>query len=110
MSGQNRPKPALRPYLPSDAAALAEIFQASIQELTEDDYSESQAAAWASAADDAEAFGARLAQDLTLIATIGGSPVGFASLKGAEHIQMLYVHPVVSGQGVGAVLYDALEM
>ena len=30
------PKPALRPFLPADAPVLAEIFQASIEELTED--------------------------------------------------------------------------
>ena len=100
---RNLPKPALRPFLPADTAALAAIFQASIEELTREDYSEAQAAAWASAADDVEAFGKRLAEDL------GGSPVGFASLKGTEQIHMLYVHPAVAGQGVGALLYDALE-
>ena len=61
------------------------------------------------AADDEEAFGARLAQHLTLVATLDGSPVGFASLKGNDHIEMLYVHPAVAGQGIGAMLYDALE-
>ena len=103
------PTPALRPFLPADAPVLADIFQASIEELTGDDYSEAQQAAWASAADDAAAFGARLAQNLTLVATLEGSPVGFASLKGNEQVEMLYVHPAVAGQGVGALLYDALE-
>jgi putative acetyltransferase len=46
---------------------------------------------------------------LTLIATLQNSPVGFASLKGADHIDMLYVHPSAVGQGVGAMLCDALE-
>ena len=40
---------------------------------------------------------------------MGGSPVGFASLKGAEHIDMLYVHPAAAGHGVGSMLIDALE-
>jgi len=102
-------KPALRPYLPADAPVLAEIFQASIEELTGEDYGEAQQAAWAAAADDVAAFGARLAKDLTLVATIAGSPVGFASLKGSDRVEMLYVHPDVAGQGVGALLYDALE-
>jgi putative acetyltransferase len=35
--------------------------------------------------------------------------VGFASLKGADHIDMLYVHPAAVGQGVAASLCDALE-
>ena len=107
--GQSLPKPALRPYLAGDASVLAEIFQASIEELTGEDYSEAQQAAWASLADDPEAFGSGLSQNLTLVATISGSPVGFISLKGADTIEMLYVHPAAAGQGVGTVLCDAVE-
>ncbi|MDU1671838.1 MAG: GNAT family N-acetyltransferase, partial [Bradyrhizobium sp.] len=33
----------------------------------------------------------------------------FASLKGNDQIDMLYVHPSAAGQGVGATLCDALE-
>jgi putative acetyltransferase len=107
--GQSLPKPALRPYLPADAPVLAEIFQASIEELTGEDYSEAQQAAWASLADDPDAFGNGLAQNLTLVATLSGSPVGFVSLKGNDTIEMLYVHPAMAGQGVGTVLCDAVE-
>jgi len=46
---------------------------------------------------------------LTLIATVQNSPVGFASLKGPDHIDMLYVHPSAAGQGVASMLVDALE-
>ena len=38
-----------------------------------------------------------------------GSPVGFASLAGAERLDLLYVHPAAAGQGVGSMLIDALE-
>ena len=107
--GQALPKAALRPFLPTDTPLLAAIFVASIQELTSDDYSEEQREAWASAAEDEVSFGKKLASELTLIATVQGSPVGFASLKGNDHIDMLYVHPSVVGQGVGALLCDALE-
>jgi putative acetyltransferase len=106
--GQTLPKPALRPFLPDDVPMLAAIFTASIEQLTGDDYSEAQQQAWMEAAEDEE-FGKRLASDLTLIATLDGSPVGFASLRGADHIRMLYVHPAVSGQGVATLLVDALE-
>ena len=102
-------RPALRPFLPDDVPVLAEIYQASIEELTGEDYSEGQQAAWASLADDVEAFGRRLAESLTLVATIGGSTVGFASLKGADHLDLLYVHPAAAGQGVGTLLAEALE-
>jgi putative acetyltransferase len=107
--GQSLPKPALRPYLASDTPMLAQIFVAAIQELTGDDYNEAQQEAWAAAAEDEDAFGKKLAGELTLIATLQNSPIGFASLKGADHIDMVYVHPSVAGQGVGAMLIDALE-
>lgn len=107
--GQALPKAALRPMLAEDAPMLAAIFVASVEELTGDDYSEAQQEAWVQAAEDDVAFGKRLAGQLTLIATIQSSPVGFASLKGADHIDMLYVHPSVAGQGVATMLVDALE-
>jgi len=103
------PKLALRPFLPEDAAMLAEIFRAAVAELTAEDYSEAQQEAWASVAEDVDAFGKDLAGQLTLIATMEGSPIGFASLEGKDKIGMLYVHPAVAGQGVGAMLVDALE-
>jgi putative acetyltransferase len=109
MMARAHPKLAMRPFLPADVPLLAEIFRASIEELTGDDYSESQQEAWASAADDEEAFGARLGKGLTLLGTIDGSPVGFASLAGNERLDMLYVHPAAVGLGVGTMLVDALE-
>jgi putative acetyltransferase len=107
--GQALPKPALRPLLPVDTPVLAAIFAASIEELTGDDYSEAQQQAWAGVADDEEAFGKRLTGQLTLVATLQNSPVGFASLQGADHIDLLYVHPSATGQGVASMLCDALE-
>jgi len=109
MSAQAHPKFALRPYLAADAPVAAEIFREAITELTGDDYSEAQQEAWAAAADDAAAFAKRLGSQLTLIATMEGSPVGFASLAGRDKIDMLYVHPAATGHGVGAMLADALE-
>ena len=109
MTASAQPKLALRPMLPADVPLLAEIFRASIAELTGDDYSASQQEAWASIADDEAAFAARLANALTLLGTVDGSPVGFASLAGPERIDMLYVHPAAAGQGVGKMLIDALE-
>jgi putative acetyltransferase len=94
MSAQAHPRLALRPFLAADASLLAEIFRESVAELT---------------GDDAGAFAKRLGRQLTLIAMLEGSPVGFASLVGQDKIDMLYVHPAVAGQGVAAMLVDALE-
>lgn len=100
--------PALRPYLPSDAPRCAAIFRSSVEEMTGDDYDEDQRSAWAAGADDETAFGARLANGLTLIATVEGEPAGFGSLKDADIIDMLYVDPASSRLGIASLLIDAL--
>lgn len=104
-----RPEFALRPVLPADTPLLAEIFRASIEELTGDDYSEAQQEAWMTAAADEAAFGKRVTDALALVVTLNGTPVGFVTLTGGETIDLLYVHPGVAGMGAGAMLVDAIE-
>ena len=99
---------ALRPYVPADARRCVEIFRLSIEELAAEDYDAGQREAWASRADDEGAFGARLANALTLLAVIDGRTAGFASLKGGDEIDMLFVDPEFARQGVGRALVDAL--
>jgi putative acetyltransferase len=109
MMARAHPTLALRPMLPADVPLLREIFRDSIEALTDEDYTEAQQEAWAAAADDEVAFGRKLASQLTLVGTLEGSAVGFASLAGKDKIDMLYVHPAAAGQGVGSLLVDALE-
>jgi putative acetyltransferase len=99
---------ALRPYVPADARRCAEIFRLSIEELTADDYDADQREAWASRADDVAGFGAKLAGELTLLAVIDEAVAGFASLKGGDQIDMLFVDPEFARQGAGAALIQAL--
>ena len=98
MSAQRQPEPSrMRPYLPADAPVLAEIFRLSIEELTGDDYNEDQQRAWASIAVGRSRNSRQNSpKQLVLIATIGGEPVGFASLEGTDHIDLLYVHPAIA--------------
>jgi len=109
MSASAHPTVAMRPMLPADLPLLVEIFRASIEEGAAEDYSDAQREAWASTADDVASFGARLGKQLTLIGTMQGSPVGFASLKAPGTIDMLYVHPAATGHGVATMLLGALE-
>ena len=109
MTAAANPKLSLRPFLAADTALIAEIFRASVDELTAEDYSDEQREAWMSAADDEAELGARLSGQLTLIGLMEGSPVGFASLKGGEDVDMLYVHPAAARHGVGSLLMEALE-
>jgi putative acetyltransferase len=101
--------PGLRPFLPADAASLAALFRASVEELAAEDYDADQRAAWASAADDEIAFTAKLVDALTIVALVSGEIAGFASLKDNTLFEMLYVRPAFARQGVGATLADAIE-
>ncbi len=109
MSAGAFPKPLLRPYLDSDLPSLAEIRFAAIEELTVEDYGEAQRRAWASAVDDDEEFAQSLEKGLTLVALIGGGPVGFIALQSGGLIDQLYVHPAVAHTGVATALIDAIE-
>jgi putative acetyltransferase len=109
MMARANPSFALRPYIADDTPVLADIFRASIEGLASEDYSQSQVDAWAGAVEDEDAFEERLGASLALVATMEGSPVGFASLDKPDHIDFLYVHPAVAGRGVGTMLIDAFE-
>jgi putative acetyltransferase len=109
MTASAHPVVAMRPLLPADLPLVVEIFRASIEQGTAEDYNEAQREAWAASADDAASFGGRLGKQLTLIGTMEGSPVGFVSLKAPDTIDMLYVHPAAAGHGVATMLVGALE-
>ncbi len=99
MSAQANPKLALAAGSARRCAAARGNLSRQHRGADQEDYSEAQRGVWAAAADDEAAFAERLWQGLTLIATLGGSPVGFVSLKGTEELDLLYVHPAVAGQG-----------
>ena len=99
MMARAHPKLALRPFLPADTALLREIFRDSIADLTDEDYTPAQQEAWASIADDEAAFGKRLGSQLTLVGTLEGSAVGFASLAGARGAALLTVDASDSARG-----------
>jgi len=109
MMARAHPNLAMRPFLPADTPLLVEIFRASVEELCAEDYSDAQIEAWLSHVEDEAAFGKRLGEQLTLLATLDGAPVGFVSLKGNDGIDMLYVHPAATGQGAASMLIDAVE-
>ncbi len=101
--------PSLRPVLPGEAPRLAALFRASVETLAEDFYDDDQRAAWAACAADESGFAKRLGANLTIVALIDGEIAGFAALKDARILDMLYVHPGYARLGVGSALADALE-
>lgn len=99
----------LRAFVTGDTPMLRELFAASVEELTQEDYTEEQRIAWVSIAEDAEAFCRLLEEGVTLVVEVNGELVGFASLKGNHILNMLYVHPYHVDGGIGTMLCEALE-
>lgn len=99
----------LRAFVPADTMVLRDVFAASVDELTQEDYTEEQRIAWVSSAEDSEAFCKLLEEGMTLVAEVNGELVGFASLKDNHILNMLYVHPYHVDEGIGTMLCEALE-
>jgi putative acetyltransferase len=102
-------KITLRPALSADAPVLAELFRASVEEFGPEDYSAPQVEAWVAVAEDEAAFAKKLSGELTIVAMLNGEIAGFASLKGADALDMLYVHPLSARKGVATGLCEAME-
>lgn len=98
-----------RAFEPNDAGALAQLFQASVDQLAAPAYGDAARRAWRSAADDEPAFAARLARGSTLVALHEAVPVAFAQLHPVDHVEMLYVAPGYAGQGLAAGLLARIE-
>jgi putative acetyltransferase len=103
------PAIAIRPFGHEDAAALAELFGASVRSLAGGDYTPAQIRAWASAIPDLERFAAQCAAKMTRVAVCDSRIAGFADLEPDGHVDMLYVHPDFGRRGVALALLVHLE-
>lgn len=100
----------IRPFQPSDAAALAQLYFESARRLGARCYSPAQVAAWVPAPASAAAVLARAGDGrLTLVAAEdAGGVLGYVDLESDGHVDHLYVHPDAASRGVAGRLLDAL--
>jgi|SRR5579872_357846 len=99
----------VRPFAMDDAAAIADLFQASVRALAARDYTPSQLRAWAPDSIDTEKFGERSRSKSTWLAEIESRIAGFSDLEPDGHVDMLYVHPDFAGRGVARALLHWIE-
>jgi putative acetyltransferase len=92
-----------------DAQPLATLFRAAILTLAASHYDAAQCQAWADVADDLDAFDARLARGVTLVAQIGDEYAAFGQLFPSDHVEMLYVSPAWNRRGLATALIARLE-
>lgn len=99
----------LRPLQADYAATLAQVIYESIWQGTAEHYSEAQRRAWAGDAPNPKGWRKKLERMEGIVALQGGTAVGFMTLDAAGLIDLAFVSPIASRQGVGRKLYDAIE-
>ncbi|MEM8836690.1 MAG: GNAT family N-acetyltransferase [Pseudomonadota bacterium] len=101
----------IRPFKTSDAAALSEIFHASVHIIGSRYYNAQQVNAWSPHRVSEEAFIARVSDGRSVYVAVNENDklVGFIELEKDGHIDCFYCDPSVVGTGVGSALYDHLE-
>ena len=100
---------SIRPYQPSDAAALSALYEASVRVLGVRDYSPAQIEAWASRAPSADELDRRMADGRSRLVAVTGDVAGFIDVEPDGHIDLLYVAAASAGQGVGRLLIETAE-
>lgn len=103
------PKTILREAISDDLAAMQSLFANTIRVACREDYSPAQIDAWTSSALDTARWTARLAEQYTLVVEQAGELLGFASLQGIDHLDLLYVQADHQRQGIAGLLCNAIE-
>ena len=100
---------SIRPWQPSDAAAVSALYVTSVRELGARDYSPAQIEAWASLAPSAEALVSRMEDGRTRLVAVMNQIAGFIDIEADGHIDLLYVAPAAAGLGVARILLETVE-
>lgn len=102
---------SIRAFQAADAAALVELFHASVHQVGALDYSPEQVAAWSPRPADPADFTRRVSdgRDVFVAVNEADEPVAFIELEADGHIDCFYCHPDWVGKGVASSLYDHLE-
>jgi putative acetyltransferase len=101
----------IRPYRPTDAAALAQVFFQAVRIGGARDYSAAQVAAWAPTMPEPAAFAERARDGRTILVAVDAvdQPLAYGDLEPDGHIDHLYCRPEASGRGLGSAICGRLE-
>lgn len=100
----------IRPWESRDTAALARIYRDAALHMGAQAYSAAQAAAWAGAVDDLDAFARELADGVTLVAeTDTGDTAAFGQLRPSDRVALLYTAPGYARASYASGIYRLLE-
>jgi putative acetyltransferase len=98
----------IRPYRDTDAGPTLEVFYRAVRQTAARDYTDEQIGAWAAPPPSIREWGSRRAATNTWVAEIHGSVVGFTDLDATGYIDMMYIDPDHTRQGIAARLLEHL--
>jgi GNAT superfamily N-acetyltransferase len=99
----------IRLFKNSDTSDLIELFRNTVHTVCKRDYSVEQLNTWAPKDIDAGKWATRFINSYTVVAEHEGQLAGFANLEANGCIDMFYVGASHQRQGVGSLLFEALE-
>lgn len=97
----------IRPYQPTDIAALINLFRDAVHTINIQHYSPEQVAAWTNI--DPDRWHQTLATNITLVAEHEGRIVGFADITHEGYLDRLYIDKDYQGRRVSLLLLRAIE-
>ncbi|KAF1299417.1 hypothetical protein BAU15_01870 [Enterococcus sp. JM4C] len=92
-------------YLP----AILELFNTTIQQVNRKDYSQAEINQWIQLEPDFDAWDEKLSTTYSLVALANEEVVGFGNITDTGYLDLFYVSHTMIHQGVGRLIYNALE-
>ncbi|TDD60089.1 GNAT family N-acetyltransferase [Kribbella antibiotica] len=99
----------LRAYSPEDAVPTWQVYYAAIRRTAIRDYTEKQVQAWAPDEVDHQAWADRRAAAHTYVVCVDDIVAGFSDFTDDGLLDMLFVHPDHSGQGIARMLVKKVQ-
>jgi L-amino acid N-acyltransferase YncA len=99
----------IRRFNEADTPSLIELFRNTVHTVCKGTYSREQLDVWAPEHIDEKIWTTRFEKSFTVIAEKNGDIVGFANLEDHGYIDMFYVSASHQNEGVGKLIYQALE-
>ena len=99
----------IRKYHPGEERELWQLFFATIHNVNIRDYTAEQVRAWAPEQIDEQLWRERIRSMNPYVCVVDNQIAGYAGLLPTGYIDHFYVHHQRQGQGVGKLLYAAIE-
>lgn len=98
-------KLVIRPAMPEDGKQIGQLIFDTVRTINRRDYNQQQVEAWVP---DPFIY-ASFAERGAYVADLEGSIVGFGNITETGYLHRFYIHRDFQRQGIGSLLYDALE-